>query len=216
MEFISNEAVEDGPLVFSDNEEEEKITDEQDNFIDNGPQSDEDVSFYRQLDHANLDDYPKFHGQTRKPIKAICEDDTPFYDHGDQQPELYTPEDRESISFDKFEGSEKSIKKFKKTLKKFDGGRNQLFDAVIYGIMYYRCDGEPIVREKIVEVLGENLFNNLKEIEEEIKLDRTLCGYFDRSFKLNKVLAKHNYFLKFFKGRDTYRFLTKKKSTRKK
>ena len=64
MEFISNEAVEDGPLVFSDNEEEEKITDEQDNFIDNGPQSDEDVSFYRQLDHAKLDNYLKFHGQT--------------------------------------------------------------------------------------------------------------------------------------------------------
>ena len=82
--------------------------------------------------------------------------------------------------------------------------------------MYYRCDGEPTVREKIVDVLGENLFNDLKEIEEEIKLDRMLCGYFDRSFKLNKVLAKHNYFLKFFKGRDTYRFLTKKKSTRKK
>ena len=96
---------------------------------------------------------------------------------------LYTPEDRESVSFDKFEGSEKSIEKFKKTLKIFEGGQNQLFDAVIYGIMHYRCDGEPIVREKIVEVFGGNLFNDLKEIEEEIKLDRTLFGYFDRSFK---------------------------------
>ena len=32
MEFISNEAVEDGALVFSDNDEE-KTTDEQDDFI---------------------------------------------------------------------------------------------------------------------------------------------------------------------------------------
>ena len=77
MEFISNEAVEDGPLAFSDNEEEEKTTDELDNFIDNGPQSKEDVSFYRQPDRANLDDYPKFNGQTRNPIKAIYENDTP-------------------------------------------------------------------------------------------------------------------------------------------
>ena len=80
-------------------------------------------------------------------------------------------DDKQSVSFDKFEGSEKSIEKFKKTLKNFEGGQNQHFDTVIYGIMYYRCDGEPIVREKIVEVLGENLFNDLKEIEEEIKLD---------------------------------------------
>ena len=77
--------------------------------------------------------------------------------------------------------------------------------------MYYRCAGEPAVREKIVEVLGGKFFNDLKEIEEEIKLDKTLFGYFDRCFKLNKVLAKHNYFLKFFKRRDTYRFLIKKK-----
>ena len=55
------------------------------------------------------------------------------------------------------------------------------------------------------------MFNDLKEIEEEIKLDRTPFEYFDRCFKLNEVLAKHNYFLKFFERRDTYRFLIKKK-----
>ena len=90
--------MEDVPLVFSD-DEEEKITDELDDFIGNGPQPDEDISFYRQLDHANLDDYPKFHGQTRNPIKVIHENDNPFYGHEDQQPELYAPEDIESGFF---------------------------------------------------------------------------------------------------------------------
>ena len=117
----------------------------------------------------------------------------------------------ESISFDKFEGFEKHTVKFKTTLKNFEGSENQFFDAVIYGIMHYRCDGKPIVKEKIVEVLWENLFNDLKEIEEEIKLGRTLFRFFDRCFKLNKVLAKYNYFLKFFQRRDMYRFLVKKK-----
>ena len=123
MEFISNEAVEDGPLVFSD-DQKEKITDELDNFIDNGPQPDEDVSFYRQLDPTNLDNYLKFNGQTRNRIKEIYEDNAPFYGHEHQQPELCAPEDRESVSFDKFEGFEKSIKKFKKTLKNFEGSEN--------------------------------------------------------------------------------------------
>ena len=55
------------------------------------------------------------------------------------------------------------------------------------------------------------MFNDLKEIEEEVKLDRTLSGFFDRCFKLNKVLAKYNYFFNFFERRNIYRFLVKKK-----
>ena len=86
----------------------------------------------------------------------------------------------ESVSFDKSEGCEKfiylylniSIEKFKKSLKIFEDRENQVFDAVIYDIMYYRCDGEPIVREKMIEIFGGNFFNNLKEIEEEIKVER--------------------------------------------
>ena len=136
MDFILNEATEDGYLFFSDDEEEEKITDELDDFIDNRPQPDENISFYRQLDPENINNYPKFNSTTRNPVDAIYEDDVPFYGHEDRQPELYFPEDRESISFDKFEGFEKHIVKFKKTLKNFEGSENQLFDAVIYGIMH--------------------------------------------------------------------------------
>ena len=121
-------------IGFSDNEEEEKITDELDDFIDNRPQAKEDISFYRQLDPENINNYPKFNSTTRNPIDAIYEDDVPFYGHEDRQPELSFPEDRESISFDKLEGFEKHIVKFKKTLKNFEGSENQLFDAVIYCI----------------------------------------------------------------------------------
>ena len=111
-------------------------------------------------DPTNLHNYPKFYGQTRNPIKAIYEDGIPFYGHEDQQPELYTPEDKESVSFDKFEGFEKSIQKFKKPLKNLQGSQNQLSGAVIYGIMHHGSGDEPIVRGKIVEVLGENFLTN--------------------------------------------------------
>ena len=154
MEFVLAEAEEDEPFVFSDDEEDEKITDELDNFIDDSTQLQEDVSFYRQLDPNDIENYPKFYGQTRNPIEAIYEDDQPFYGHEDQQSELYAPEDRKDVSFDKFKGFERSIKTFKKTLKSSKNSKNQLFDAVIYGIMYYRCGSEQIVQEKIIEVLG--------------------------------------------------------------
>ena len=83
-----------------------------------------------------------------------------------------------------FKGFERSIVKFKKTLKNFKNSKNQLFDAVIYGIMYYRCGSEQIVQEKIIEVLGENLFNDLKEIEEEIKIRQDTFWIFRQVFQI--------------------------------
>ena len=59
------------------------------------------------------------------------------------------------------------------------------------------------------------MFNDLIEIKEEVKLDGSLFGFFDRCFKLNKVLAKHNYFLKFSETRRV-QVSGEKKSTRKK
>ena len=55
MELISAEAEKDGPLVFSDDKEDEKIKGELDNFIDDSIQPHEDVSFYRQLDPNNIE-----------------------------------------------------------------------------------------------------------------------------------------------------------------
>ena len=78
MDFILNEATEDRPLVFSDDEEEEKITDELDDVIDNGPQPEEDISLYRQLDPENIDNYPKFNSTTCNHITASYEDNFPF------------------------------------------------------------------------------------------------------------------------------------------
>ena len=79
--------------------------------------------------------------------------------------------------------------------------------------MRYRYNGEPIAKEKFSEILGEDFFSDLKEIEEDILLDRTLFWYFDSCLKLNEVLVKYNYFLNFFERRDIYRLLIKKKNT---
>ena len=78
----------------------------------------EDVSFYRTLDPENNDHYNKFPNQTRNPRDAVCEDDEMFFGTEDTQPELFAPENREYVGFDKFEGFEKSVKKFKDTLRK--------------------------------------------------------------------------------------------------
>ena len=140
----------------------------------------------------------------------------PYYGKEDIQPELHAPEHRDLVSFDKFTGFEKSVDKFNKTLKYFEGSENQFFDAIIYDIMFYKSNDEIIDKNKITEVVGEDFYNDLLEIKDEIKLDRTLFGYFDRSFLANQVVAKHNFLKNFFERRDLFRFLIKKKGTRKK
>ena len=92
----------------------------------------------------------------------------------------------------------KSIKKFKETLKNFDHSENSFFDTIIYGAMFYKSDGKVIDKNKVRDVLEDDFYNDLCEIKDDIKLDRTIFGYFDRCFQANEILSKHNFFLKFF------------------
>ena len=120
MDFIESEASEEinQPLVFSD-DEDENIPDKMDNFIDDTDQQGEGVSFYRQLHPENIEDYLKFSNKTKIPKGAVYEDQEPYFGEEDTQPKLYDPEDRNFMDFDKFDGFEKSLKKFKDALKNF-------------------------------------------------------------------------------------------------
>ena len=58
--------------------------------------------------------------------------------------------------------------------------------------------GKILDKDKMKEVLGNDFYNDLIEIKNDAQLDRTIFGYFDRCFPVNKVLAKYNFFLKCF------------------
>ena len=122
MEFIDIEGTEDSqenqPLVFSD-DDEETTNDEINNFIVDSELPREDVSFYRKLGPDNLHHYHKFPNHTIDPRIATYKNDELYFAEEDQQPELYRSENRDRVEFDKFSGFEKSVTKFKKTLKNF-------------------------------------------------------------------------------------------------
>ena len=103
-----------------------------------------------------------------------------------------------------------NLKDLSKTLK--EGTDNPFFDATIFGLVTYLTEGE---KEndwgKIQETIGNDFYNDLLEIKDDIKLDRSIFGFFDRCFRANQVLAKHNFFLKFCERRDDFRFQIKKK-----
>lgn len=126
-EFILDEAEDDSfDLQFSDLEEE-LADDDISTFIDDSQQNKESISFHRERDPQNLNDYPKFNNQTRKPIEAVYSDIESYFGE-DAQPELFAPEDRQSVEFDKFQGFEKHAEDLKKILMKFF--------SVIYGLMF--------------------------------------------------------------------------------
>ena len=65
-------------MQFSD-DESEKITDELDNFNNGDPIDKEDVSFYRERNLLNNNNYPKFNGQVRNLLQAIFSDDESYF-----------------------------------------------------------------------------------------------------------------------------------------
>ena len=71
------------------------------------------------------------------------------------------------------------------------------FDSIVYSVIYHMTKRKTLHKGKMKDVLGNDFYNDLIEIKNEIQLDRTIFGYFDRCFLVNKVLAKYNFFLKF-------------------
>ena len=137
----------------------------------------------------------------------------------DTQPELYAPRSRENVEFDKFNSYEKIVKIFINTFQKFLKQRQSFCDSIVYGLMYKIMEERELKtkekvkleKEKAREILGKNLYAELLEIKDEVQLDKTFFGYYNRSFIVNEVLSNHKFFLKDFERRDKFRFLIKKK-----
>ena len=177
---------------------------------DNRDHSMEEVNFYRRLDAESINNYYSFQNQTRDPILAVNIDNIPYYGKEDRQLELFAPVDRNGGEFDKFDEYNKLVKQLKSTLKIFENSENPFFDSTLYGAMHNLPDLEKnlvnIDKEKAREGLGDQFFGELKNIEDEIKLDRIIFGYYDRCFLANEVLSEHGFFLKIFERREVQVF----------
>ena len=138
MDFIQFEAIDksqQNEISFSNNDDDEK-TEQDEGFIDDTEPLMKVVSFYRTFGPENINQYNKLPNQTRNPKDAAYEDSEMFFGTEDTQPELFAPGNREYVEFDKFEGFEKSVKKFKDTLQNLKNSDNPFFDSILYGVMF--------------------------------------------------------------------------------
>ena len=118
MDFILNEATEEGDNYLSSSDSENFSEEEQefDDFIDDS-NNDTDLSIYRQVD--NEEEHFKFPNQTKNPITTLNKEREQFFGKNENQPELFEPENTERVGFDLFDGDENTSEIFKKSLQNF-------------------------------------------------------------------------------------------------
>ena len=120
------------------------------------------------------------------------------------QPELYAVENRDK----KFE----KIQKFKKSLFSFNDNKteNFFFDAIIYGLVFKLSEGKSLTRGKVESVLGRG---NFCDVKDQLKLETSIYGFFDKCAFANELSAKRQFSLKFYERRDRCRYLIKEGAT---
>ena len=66
--------------------------------------------------------------------------------------------------------------------------------------MFEKLKGQALVKfENAKDVWGKDFFIKLMEIEENLMLDHSIFGYFDRCHLVNNVLSEHGFFWDFMK-----------------
>ena len=77
--------------------------------------------------------------------------------------------------------------------------------------MHEKTKGQPFGIENATEVLGNDFFLKLKEIECSVMLHHAIFGYFERCRLMNEVLSEENYFLRFYKRRNMFPYQLRQK-----
>lgn len=133
----------------------------------------------------------KFKNQ-KKSVKEIKRRKEKLYFGKDGQPEMYAPENMNNVKFHIFSDYKKKAAKFKRTLLYFRPGTaepNSFFSSVVYELAYLPKNEKPLNFLSATNIIGQDKFLKLKEIEKDIILCYTQFGYFNRCVKLNSVLA---------------------------
>ena len=115
------------------------------------------------------------------------------------------------MNFDEFSGYEKSFEQFKKLLSFFGdtNKENSFFDSIIYGLLFKLTKGKSLVRDKVESVLGREFYNDICKVKDQLRLDTSMYGFFDKCALMNEYLKKKNFLLKFYERRYKHRYLMK-------
>ena len=170
MEFINFQAeVDDGngdlERDFAENNEDGKFTD------DSQQEPSTSLSFDR-----------RFHNQSREIRDALNgrSDDNCKLDTLDLQPEMYWEIDRSFVEFEKFDGYEKTVEKFKKSLCTSgisDDPKDSFHNAILFDLVFKLSKNSVINKDTIIQALGKKFLGNFQKEKEILQLDVSFCNF---------------------------------------
>ena len=117
-----------------------------------------------------------------------------------------------TLNLNAFSSASNKSKLFKNSLLRFPSDLdNQIFYAVVCGIMYNKINRQQIFLEDAEKTLGTDLFFELKKVEKSTMLGHWIFGFFNCCQSINNVLNDFGYFLTFYERRNKFRYQLRQK-----
>ena len=198
MDFLISEAVDEDA---SNQEEERDVTPtvSDNEFIDDAD-----------INDISAADYYAFENVTRNYNESI-NDALSDFDY-DQEPNNYCNDDDEiELPITEFENYKEKIESFKKTLVNPQGENN--LDSFFYSILYATrfflkeksdfCENDDEIKTDI----GIELFDELNQIKENLRLDLDIMNFENQCFQINRILNKNKMFLKVYELKEKFHAL---------
>ena len=199
MDFLISEADEENASVQEEEDRDITPTVSDNEFID-------DADF----DDILAADYAAFENVTRHYNDSI-NDALSDFDY-EQEPNNYCNDDDETeLPINEFENYKEKIESFKKTLVNPQGENNldSFFYSILYAIRFYlneksdSCENDDEIKTDI----GVELFDNLNQIKENLRLDLDIINFENQCFEINRILTKNKMFLKVYELKEKFHAL---------
>ena len=202
-EFLETEAI-DVDAIDNDNDSEGKNTTtvSDDEFIDDTEQPE---NFY-----------PYFTNVTRTYDDAMRDD---VVNIDDLEARHYFDSDEEE-ELNEFSNSEAKVKLFRESLINPHGLENSdsFFYSILYAIRHKLTDKVDFIEEEedLKQDVGLALSHDLFEIKSLLRLDgEDVLNFENQCFQINRILSRHNMFLRVFELKDKFRYIIKQNSEQK-
>ena len=204
-------------LIF-EAEDEDKQEDDRDINLTPTVSDNEFIDDTEEFDEICAADYYAFDNVTRNYNEAI-NDALSDFDY-EQEPNNYCNDDDENdLPIDEFENYKDKIDSFKKTLINPQGENNldSFFYSILYAIRFIltekidSCENDDEIKNDI----GIELFEELNQIKENLKLDLDIINFENQCFQINRILNKKKMFLKVYELKEKFRALIQQTSDKK-
>ena len=145
MDFILIEAIEEDDefkLVFSDDSSDEELSEEEElNFIDDDEGEEQQPSFYGSVDNGER---VRFSNQTRNPDEVFDESKDEYYSEDDMPESCTTQKKGKVLNLICLTIILINLRYLKRAFLRFDNVENQLFYAVLYGLLHVKTNGQNV------------------------------------------------------------------------